>query len=202
MRVLSISTGKVKPLFNGSHPNYKSVQSAINKEIISNLEKPTPLLINLLGISGDEQADLSVHGGLEKAIYVYPSEHYKFWTELIRQHTQENRNFNHGSVGENLTIEGLMESEVWVGDIWEIAQAKFCVTKLREPCFKFNAHMSYSGASKAMVQSTKSGWYLRVLQAGTIQAGDKITVIRGSREISIAEQNRLLLKKNRQNDLF
>lgn len=72
MRLLSISVGKVAPLFGNHHPNYKSVASAIHKKVVSELKNPAPVEITALGIRGDEQADLSVHGGIEKAIYVYP----------------------------------------------------------------------------------------------------------------------------------
>jgi len=83
MRLLSISAGKVAPLFGNHHPNYKSVASAIRKQVVSNIDNPAPVEISTLGIKGDEQADLSVHGGIEKAIYVYPAEHYTFWNELL-----------------------------------------------------------------------------------------------------------------------
>ena len=89
MRLLSISSGKVMPLFGSHHPNYSSVASAINKQSISNLASPTPIEITRLGVVGDEQADPSVHGGLEKAIYVYPVEHYAFWNELLSRETKK-----------------------------------------------------------------------------------------------------------------
>ena len=89
MRLISISTGKVVPLFGSHHPNYQRVASAINKESISNLDHPLPIEITRLGVSGDEQADPSVHGGIEKAIYAYPIEHYGFWNELLTRETKK-----------------------------------------------------------------------------------------------------------------
>ena len=202
MRLLSISAGKVTPLFGNHHPDYKSVASAIRKKSVSNLENPAPVEITTLGIKGDEQADLSVHGGIEKAIYVYPAEHYAFWNELLTRETKRPIDLQHGAIGENFTIEGLLETEVFVGDKLIIGGLEFAVVKLREPCFKFNAAVSYKGASKAMLQSGFSGWYLRVLKTGMVSAGAEITVIPGPREISISQQNQKLLGNRNQKDLW
>jgi MOSC domain-containing protein YiiM len=202
MRLLSISAGKVMPLFGNHHPDYKSVPSAIRKTSISNLQNATAVEINHLGIKDDEQADLNVHGGLEKAIYVYPAEHYPFWNELLTRETKKPIALEHGALGENFTIEGLVETEVFVGDKLQIGDLEFMVTKLREPCFKFNAALGYKGASKAMVQSGYSGWYLRVLKTGLVSAGAKIQLIPGSRHTSISQQNQNLLAKRNQKDLW
>ena len=202
MKLLSISAGKVAPLFGNHHPNYKSVASAIRKNVVSDLENPAQVEITTLGVKGDEQADLSVHGGIEKAIYVYPSEHYAFWSELLTRETKKPVDLQHGAIGENFTIEGLLETEVFVGDRMQIGELEFVVVKLREPCFKFNAAVGYKGASKAMLQSSFSGWYLRVLKIGTLNAGSTITVIPGTRETSIAQQNQKLLNNRNQKDLW
>lgn len=185
MRLLTISAGKVMPLFGNHHPNYKSVASAILKKAISTLENPMPVEITPLGLKGDEQADLSVHGGIEKDIYVYPTEHYSFWSELLTRETKQPVHLQHGALGENFTIEGLSEAEVFVGDRLKIGELEFAIVKLREPCFKFNATMRYKGASKAMLQSGFSGWYLRVIKTGMLTAGAQIKIIPGSRETSI-----------------
>lgn len=202
MRLLSISSGKVAPLFGNHHPNYKSVASAIVKTRVSYLQNPIPIEITKLGVKGDEQADLSVHGGIEKAVYVYPAEHYAFWNELLTRETKKPVELSHGGIGENFTIAGLLETEVFVGDQFHIGELEFAVVKLREPCFKFNAKLGYKGAAKAMLQSGFSGWYLRVLKAGTLAAGEKITVIPGAREVSIAQQNHQLLRNRNQQDLW
>lgn len=202
MKLLSISTGKVAPLFGNHHPNYKSVASAIRKQVVSDIDNPAPVEITTLGIKGDEQADLSVHGGIEKAIYVYPAEHYIFWNELLTRETKQAVDLKHGAIGENFTVEGLLETEVFVGDRLQIGDLEFAVVKLREPCFKFNAAVGYKGASKAMLQSGFSGWYLRVLKTGALTAGTKITLIPGPREISIAQQNQKLLNNRNQKDLW
>jgi MOSC domain-containing protein YiiM len=202
MRLLSISTGKVVPLFGNHHPDYKSVASAIRKKSISNLENSLSVEIHSLGIKGDEQADLSVHGGIEKAIYVYPAEHYAFWNELLSRETKKSTVLKHGAIGENFTIEGLLETEVFIGDKLLIGDLEFVVVKLREPCFKFNATLGYKGAAKAMVQSGFCGWYLRVLNTGSLAAGTQINIIPGARDTSIAEQNRNLLQHRNQQDLW
>ena len=202
MRLLTISTGKVMPLFGNHHPDYKSVASAIHKKAISNLENLTPIEITALGVRGDEQADLSVHGGIEKAIYVYPAEHYAFWNELLIRETKQSVHLEHGAIGENFTIEGLLETEVYVGDRLRIGDLEFAVVKLREPCFKFNAAMRYKGAAKAMLQSGFSGWYLRVIKTGVLAAGAQIQLIPGSRETSIAQQNQKLFNNRNQKDLW
>jgi MOSC domain-containing protein YiiM len=190
------------PLFGNHHPNYKSVASAIVKTRVSHLQNPIPIEITKLGVKGDEQADLSVHGGIEKAVYVYPAEHYAFWNELLTRETKKPVELSHGGIGENFTIAGLLETEVFVGDQFHIGELEFAVVKLREPCFKFNSKLGYKGAAKVMLQSGFSGWYLRVLKAGTLAAGEKITVIPGAREVSIAQQNHQLLRNRNQQDLW
>jgi MOSC domain-containing protein YiiM len=202
MRLLSISSGKVAPLFGNHHPDYKSVASAIRKKTVSDLSNPTLIEITQLGVQGDEQADLSAHGGLEKAIYVYPFEHYSFWNTLLTRETKKSVNLHAGAIGENFTIEGLLETEVFVGDKLLIGELEFSVVKLREPCFKFNAAMAYKGSVKAMLQSGFSGWYMRVNKTGLVAAGADIKVIPGTRQTSIAQQNQNLFKQHNQRDLW
>ena len=202
MRLLSISSGKVMPLFGSHHPNYSRVASAINKQSISNLASPDPIEITRLGVAGDEQADLSVHGGIEKAIYVYPIEHYAFWNDLLSRETKKPVDLALGAFGENFTIEGLVETEIFIGDQMQIGDLQFTVVKLREPCFKFNAKMGYKGAAKAMLQSGFSGWYLRVNQTGMLAAGSAIQVLPGQRLTSIADQNQALFNRGEQKNLW
>ena len=146
--------------------------------------------IGPLGLDGDEQADLSVHGGLEKAVYAYPSEHYAFW------HAQREKAgvggldspIAFGAVGENLTLSGLVEADVWVGDVLQFANCTLRVAQPREPCFKFNAAMGFNTAVKAMAQSGWCGFYLSVDRPGTVQAGESFTLVAGPRRVSIAER--------------
>jgi MOSC domain-containing protein YiiM len=202
-RILSVSIGKIQNLLDLHDSNSQNTPTGIYKKPISTMTSPELVEVKALGLSGDEQADLRVHGGLEKSVYVYPIEHYQFWRNHLVQHAHSDPSvlLEHGYLGENLTIEGILEEEVFLGDRWKVGSVIFQVTKLREPCFKFNVKMNFKGAARAMIQSGHSGWYLRVLQTGFIQAGDEITVEPGSRQTSIADQNRTLYRLKGQSDL-
>lgn len=202
MKLISINAGKVAPLFTNQHPDHAVVMSGIKKSSISNIDQANPVDINTLGVLGDEQADLSVHGGLEKAIYVYPHEHYPFWNVLLSRELKTPFDLQPGAMGENFTITGLLEADVFVGDTLQIGDLEFVVTKLREPCFKFNAKMHYKGAAKAMLQSGHCGWYMRVITPGKLMAGSTIHLLPGKQETAIADQVRAILKRDIQRDLW
>ena len=202
MKLISINSGKVGPLFTNQHPDHAMVMSGIKKSSISHAGQPSPVDINTLGVIGDEQADLSVHGGLEKAIYVYPLEHYPFWNALLSRELKTPFDLQPGAMGENFTITGLLEADVFVGDALQIGDLEFVVTKLREPCFKFNAKMRYKGAAKAMLQSGYCGWYMRVITPGKLMAGSTINLLPGKQETAIADQVRAILKRDMQRDLW
>ena len=202
MKLISINSGKVGPLFTNQHPDHAMVMSGIKKSSISHAGQPSPVDINTLGVIGDEQADLSVHGGLEKAIYVYPLEHYPFWSALLSRELKTPFDLQSGAMGENFTITGLLEENVFVGDMLQIGDLEFVVTKLREPCFKFNAKMRYKGAAKAMLQSGYCGWYMRVITPGKLMAGSTIHLLPGKQETAIADQVRAILKRDIQRDLW
>jgi MOSC domain-containing protein YiiM len=146
--------------------------------------------IGPLGLDGDEQADLSVHGGLEKAVYAYPSEHYAFWNAEREKAGLGGLDspIDYGAVGENLTLSGLLEADVWVGDVLQFANCTLRVEQPREPCFKFNAAMGFNTAVKAMAQSGWCGFYLSVDRPGTVQAGESFTLLAGPRRVSIPER--------------
>jgi len=202
MKLISINAGKVAPLFTNQHPDHAVVMSGIKKSSISSIDQANPVDINTLGVMGDEQADLSVHGGLEKAIYVYPHEHYPFWNALLSRELKKPMDLQPGAMGENFTITGLLEENVYVGDTLQIGDLEFVVTKLREPCFKFNARMGYKGAAKAMLQSGYCGWYMRVITPGKLMAGSTINLQPGKQETAIADQVRAILKRDIQRDLW
>jgi MOSC domain-containing protein YiiM len=202
MKLISINAGKVAPLFTNQHPDHAVVMSGIKKSSISNIDQANPVDINTLGVMGDEQADLSVHGGLEKAIYVYPHEHYPFWNALLSRELKTPFDLQPGAMGENFTITGLLEADVFVGDRLQIGDLEFIVTKLREPCFKFNAKMRYKGATKAMLQSGYCGWYMRVITSGKLMAGSQISHRPGKQETAIADQVRAIAKRDMQRDLW
>ncbi len=196
MKLLSIHAGKVAPLFAGAQGQAQTVMSAIRKQAILGSVAVEPL-----GIRGDEQADLSVHGGLDKAVYLYPSEHHAFWAAQMRQALRREIFPEAGFFGENLCSEGLLENALWVGDRLRINDVLLEVTEPRQPCFKFAARIGYPHAVKQMLQSGRSGVYLRVLQPGSLQAADTIELISGPREMSIASINDRRLR-GRQRELF
>ena len=142
-----------------------------------------------LGLLGDEQADLSVHGGLEKAVYAYPSEHYTFWKNARVEAgvCPFDDRLPHGGLGENLTLQGLLETGVWAGDVLRFANCELKVTLPREPCYKFNAVMGFARASKLMAQSGFCGFYLSVVRPGTLRAGEAFELVPGRRGVSITQ---------------
>jgi MOSC domain-containing protein YiiM len=145
--------------------------------------------VRLLGLAGDEQADLSVHGGLSKAVYAYPSEHYPFWQTVRAQAqvSQWDEALPPGTLGENLTIAGLLESQVCVGDVLRFPDCELAVSEPRFPCFKFNAAMGFKQALQLMQANAWCGFYLSVRVPGTLQAGQAFELVHGPREVGITE---------------
>ena len=148
-----------------------------------------PVAVGPLGLAGDEQADLSVHGGLSKAVYALPSEHLAWWQQQrqARGVTLFDEALAPGYLGENLSLQGLSEHEVFIGDILRFDEVTLRVTQPREPCSKFNAVMGYAQAAKDMVQSSRSGFYLTVDVAGLLRAGESFELLPGPRATSIAQ---------------
>lgn len=170
----------------------REVLTAIDKQPIAG-----PVNVGPLGLQGDEQADPSVHGGLSKAVYAYPSEHYPFW-QTVRAQAQAalwDEPLRHGQVGENLTLSGLLENQAWVGDLLRFADCELAVSEPRQPCFKFNAAMGFNQASKLMAQSGWCGFYLAVRVPGSIRAGEPFELVPGPREVGIAELFRARMKR-------
>lgn len=190
-RVLAISVGTAMPLVVTGAGTEAIVPSAIRKHPLSTLLHPVAVQVHALGLAGDEQADRTVHGGPDKAVYAYPFEHYVWWNARRRQAglPESERPLGFGAMGENLTVQGLMETALWVGDRLQLGNVLLEVASPRRPCYKFNAVMGYGHAVRDMVQSGYSGIYLRVLQPGEIQAGDVISVSPGSREVSVESIN-------------
>lgn len=167
-RLLSVNVGEVGELrWRG-----QAYRTAIVKTPV---EGPVP--VRELGLDGDRQADPRVHGGPDKAVYLYPVDHYGFWKERL-----ERDDLGPGSFGENLTVEGLSERALRVGDELEIGEARLQVTEPRYPCFKLAAHMERADMQKLFVQSERSGAYLRVLREGAVQEGDAVTLTRSDPE--------------------
>lgn len=160
----------------------RAVMTAIHKTPVEGAVAVGPL-----GLQGDEQADLVYHGGLDKAVYAYPLEHYDFWREARAKAGVGGIDdaLLYGAMGENLTLQGLLESDVWIGDVLQFPDCALRVAQPRIPCFKFNAAIGFNQAAKAMTQSGFCGFYLAVDKPGTLRAGDACTVVPGSRQVSI-----------------
>lgn len=122
-------------------------------------------------LEGDRQSDLTVHGGPEKAIYVYPSEHYAFWRAEL-----PDMDLGWGAFGENLTSVGLLEPEVMIGDELHIGSAAFRVTQPRMPCFKLGIRFGSDEMVKRFLRSGRTGFYLAVVREGDVGAGDAIDI--------------------------
>ena len=154
-----------------------------------------------LGLAGDEQADLNIHGGLQKAVYAYPSEHLAFWQEQRRARGVSlfDEALPPGFMGENLLVEGLLESEVWIGDTLHI-EGSSCVLRVtapREPCGKFAAVMGFAEAGRVMVREARCGFYLAVDAPGALQAGAALRVVPGRRGLSVADAVRAKWARHR-----
>lgn len=196
--LLAVSVGRVAPLFvkdGGGEPGAgrtatRQVVSAIRKTPVSTLESPIAVAVGPLGVAGDEQADLTVHGGLDQAVYLYPAEHYEFW-HTVRRQAGLNDPLSPGAMGENLTIRGLLEPAVFVGDTLAIGEVRLRVTRPRAPCYKFNARMGMNWAVKMMVQSGFTGFYCEVVRPGILTAGDKVHVSPGDRVVTIETIHRM-----------
>ena len=178
--LLSIQIGQVRPLMVGG----RKLVSAIGKTAVAG-----PIEVGVLGLTGDEQADLTVHGGLSKAVYAFPSEHLAWWQ--AQRQAQGATMFEEvlapGYLGENLSLEGVLEHDLFVGDRLDFGDVVLRVTQPREPCGKFNAVMGYSLAAKDMVQSGRCGFYLAVDQPGCLQSGASFQIISGQRSVSVAQ---------------
>jgi MOSC domain-containing protein YiiM len=158
MGIVSVNVGSPRPvLWRG-----RRIMSGIFKEPVEGRVR-----LRRLNLDGDGQADLSVHGGVHKAVYVYPSEHYPFWRREL-----EVADLPWGSFGENLTTEGWWEDEVHVGDRFRIGTAEVVVTQPRMPCFKLAMKFDRDDIVERFLESGRPGFYLAVLQEGELGADD------------------------------
>jgi MOSC domain-containing protein YiiM len=139
--------------------------------------------VNELNLEGDAQADLTVHGGWSKAVYVYPGEHYEYWRNELPEMELGDSQF-----GENLTTEGLLETEVFIGDRLRIGTAEFVVTEPRMPCYKLGIRFGRKDILRRFLQSRRSGFYLAVTKTGELGAGDDIQVLsRDENEVTVTD---------------
>ncbi|MEW6211511.1 MAG: MOSC domain-containing protein [Acidobacteriota bacterium] len=177
-KLISINVGLPREV----QSNGKTVLTGIFKEPVEGR-----IQMRRLNLDGDRQADLSVHGGENKAVYVYPSEHYPYWRELLKR-----ENLGWGMFGENLTTEGLFETEVFIGDRFRLGEAEVTVTQPRFPCFKLALKFGREDIIKKFLDSLRSGFYLSVGREGEVGASDEIELIHRSEDrISVTDIVRL-----------
>ncbi len=176
--LISINVGLPREIIHGG----RAVSTGIFKAPVAG-----PVRLGRLNLAGDGQADLRVHGGTDKAVYAYPFEHYAFWAgELARN------DFSHGQFGENFTTTGLLEDEVCIGDVFAIGEARVQVTQPRSPCFKLGIRMGDDQFPARFAAANRTGFYLRVLEEGSVVAGDAIErVERAADSMSVRDVFRL-----------
>lgn len=163
MKLLSVNVGLPRKVdWKG-----KTVVTGIFKEPVQGRIK-----LRSLNLEGDGQADLTVHGGADKAVYAYPVEHYSYWQQEL-----PDTELPWGIFGENLTIEGLLENEVSIGDRFRIGTAEVMVTQPRMPCYKLGIRFGRADMVKRFLASQRSGFYFSVLQEGEVGVGDTLEMI-------------------------
>jgi MOSC domain-containing protein YiiM len=144
-------------------------------------------MVRRLNLDGDRQADLTVHGGVDKAVYAYPSEHYEYWQAEL-----PGMDLPWGVFGENFTTEGLLEKAVCIGDRFRIGETEVIVTEPRMPCYKLGIKFGRADIIKRFLASRRTGFYFAVLREGTVGAGDAMELVRREQqEISVADITRL-----------
>ena len=163
VEVVTINVGTPKVLLDGP----ERVYSAIAKQPVA---LGTTLWLSTGNLAGDAQADLSVHGGADKAVYAYPSEHLTAWTAELGEP------LGPAAFGENLSTRGVVEADVCIGDVWKWDDALLQVSQPRWPCFKLALHRGRRDIQQQMRASGRTGWYLRVLQPGEVVVGSAIEV--------------------------
>jgi MOSC domain-containing protein YiiM len=161
--IVSVQVGQVAPL------GPDGVPSAFAKSPAKG-----PVAVGRLGLVGDAQADLTVHGGPDKAVYLYPAEHYVAWSRELPEHTEL---LVPGGFGENLTTLGLDEGTVCIGDVFRAGSALLQITQPRQPCFKLGLRFGDTHLPRAFLRSGRSGWYARVLEEGVVASLDPVVVL-------------------------
>ena len=150
--ILGLFLGKPEQRWDGKDP------SAIRKTLADGV-----LQVTRTGLAGDQQADLAVHGGPEKALHIYPSEHYAHWREVFPEKSEIYRN---GGFGENLSTQGFTEADLCVGDIFSAGSARLQISQGRQPCWKLNLHTDNPAQAASFQKTARTGWYFRVLEEG------------------------------------
>ena len=160
MKLISVNVSQPKEIRH----NGQTIKTGIFKEPL-----PGRTMMRRLNLDGDGQGDPTVHGGVHKAVYVYPIEHYDYWKQELGRD-----DLTYGKFGENLTVEGMLEDAVHIGDVFRIGEALVEVSQPRVPCFKLGIKMGNPRIVKPFLESTRVGFYVRVLEEGKVGAGDAI----------------------------
>jgi MOSC domain-containing protein YiiM len=182
MKIISLNVGLPQEVsWHG-----RSVTTGIFKEPVTGR-----VMMRKFNLDGDRQADLTVHGGEYKAVYCYPLEHYSYWKKEL-----PGRDLPMGMFGENLTIEGMLENEVHLGDRFSVGSAEVVVTQPRLPCYKLGIRFGADEMVKRFLASGQTGFYLAVTHEGEVSAGDEIALIsRDANAVPVSEITRLYVTK-------
>ncbi|SRR6266571_1930867 len=182
MKIVSVNVGMPREVIWNGVP----VLTAIFKEPVDG-----PVMISTLNLAGDKQADVNVHGGVEKAVYGYPAEHYEYW-----RHELPDVTFSLGKFGENLTTEGLLEDTLYIGDRLRVGSAILMVTQPRMPCYKLGLRFNRDDMIKRFLTSQRSGFYFSVIQEGEVSARSEIEVLsRDPNQVTVGDINSLYFSK-------
>ncbi|PHN58495.1 molybdenum cofactor sulfurase [Pseudomonas sp. ICMP 8385] len=189
IRLDTLLTGRAQPF---TRPGS---QSAIDKQ-----PRHGQLKLSTLGLSGDEQGDLRIHGGVEKAIHHYPLEHYALWADELGAHPLLAQP---GAFGENFSTTGWSEHDVCLGDRIQVGTALLEVSQGRMPCWKLSDRFAVPQLALRVQQSGRTGWYYRVLEEGLVSAGDNLQMVeRPFADWSLARLSAVLFDKRVEPELL
>jgi len=163
MKLISVNVGLPREI----DVNGKTVRTSIWKNPVQDR-----VHVSTLNLHGDQQSDLTVHGGVDKAVYVYPSEHYAYWRGELSE-----VELPWGAFGENFSAEGILENQIRIGDRLRVGSAEFIVTQPRMPCYKLGIRFNRRDIVKRFLASKRTGFYLAVLREGEVGEGDEIDFI-------------------------
>jgi len=189
MKIISVNVGLPRLVMRNGEP----VSTGIFKEPVAGR-----VMLRTLNLDGDRQADLSVHGGPSKAVYVYPSEHYAYWKGELPE-----KDLPWGMFGENFSTAGLLESEINIGDKFHIGSADVMVTEPRMPCYKLGIRFGRTDIIKRFLVSERSGFYLAVLKEGEVGAGDEFELTaRSADNVRVSDITRLYTRDKHNAELL
>ncbi len=178
MELLSLYAGRPKT----NEWQGREITTALVKEQLSGAA-----FLGRINLEGDGQADLVHHGGVDKAVCVYPAEHYTYWQQELGCRLPE------AAFGENFSVGGMEESAVHIGDVFQVGKAVVQISQPREPCYKPAARLGIKELPQLIRKTGYSGYYLRVLEEGTVKPGDKLKLLKtGEKKITIAEANHIM----------